>query len=151
MSNINKIESDFGCILPAVYKQYIETIETHKLVEFKGSSESREWHLYGASELEKEVEVFGAGKEPFYNCLGLFLKLYFEFIGKSQMISSPSGYIEPERIRGGFVIGEDNGDYLYLDPKEKFSVWIYYHDGSDVKRLSPDFEYFKKYVKEVKF
>ena len=150
MSDISKIESDFGRILPTIYKQYIESIETHKLVAFKGASETRDWYLYGATELANEVEVFGAGKQPFYRCLGLFLKLYFEFIGKKKMIDSPSGYIEPDRVHGGFVIGEDNGDYLYLDPEENFSVWVYYHDGSDIKRLSPDFKYFKKNIKEVK-
>ena len=149
MNTIDILEKNIGFTLPEGYKRYISDIDTYKYVEFQGDSESRDWYLYGIKELTNEVKVSGSGKEPFYRCLGLFLKCYFDFIGKRKMIKSPVGYIEPERVEGAFVIGEENGDYLYLDSKENFSVWIYYHDGSEVKRLSPNFKYFQKKIKEI--
>jgi hypothetical protein len=29
---------------------------------------------------------------------------------------------------------------VFLDPTDEYSVWIWYHDGSDVERLADSFE-----------
>jgi hypothetical protein len=45
-----------------------------------------------------------------------------------------------ERLRQAIAIGEgDSGDVLFLDPLDNFSVWIFHHDGGDVRRVAADF------------
>lgn len=44
-----------------------------------------------------------------------------------------------ERLAAGLAIGTNNGDVMFLDPSDGYSVWVYYHDGSDVERLADDF------------
>ena len=62
-------------------------------------------------------------------------------------IYSPNGFIPSDRVKNGFVFGEDNGDYLYFDPEEDYSIWVYHHDGGDVERISHNFKYFLKKIK----
>ncbi len=45
----------------------------------------------------------------------------------------PKVYVEK-----GYVIGEENGDYLYLDCRNH-SVWVFFHDGAYVQRLEDSF------------
>ncbi len=150
MENIDSIEQHLGINLPETYKRYISSIENYRLVEFKGQSEKRDWYIYGVESLTEGVILDKNESVPFHSCLGAYLKSYFEFIGKKRMIKSvQQGYVEPERVAKGFVIGTDNGDYLYLDPSEGYSVWVFYHDGTDIKRLTHNFKYFVKHCQEV--
>ncbi len=45
-----------------------------------------------------------------------------------------------DRLVAGLAIGENNGDVLFLDPENGYSVWIWHHDGSDVERLADSFD-----------
>lgn len=68
-----------------------------------------------------------------------YLKLAREFFENDWAISN-SGPIPFDRIAQGFVIGSEDGDYLYLDPEDNFSVWIYFHDCAGVLKVAESFE-----------
>jgi len=38
------------------------------------------------------------------------------------------------RLACGVVIADENADLLFLDPSDNFSVWCFFHDGSDVEK-----------------
>jgi len=60
-------------------------------------------------------------------------------MGETDWTESNVGNIKLERVESGFVIGSEDGDYLYLDSTDNHSVWIYYHDGGDVLRVAESF------------
>ena len=101
--------------------------------------EGRRWEFQDITGLSKTITVGGAGEEPFHSCVQLFAKLHLGFTG-ADYVDSNTGPIDPERVFGGFAIAYDNGDYLYLDPFDSFSVWIFHHDGADVQFVANDFE-----------
>jgi hypothetical protein len=45
-----------------------------------------------------------------------------------------------DRLAAGLAIGDNNGDVVFLDPEDAYSVWIWHHDGSDVERLADSFD-----------
>ena len=58
----------------------------------------------------------------------------------SDFIESNIGNIPKSRVENSFVFAEENGDYLYLDPEDKNSIWIYYHDGGFKKKVANSFK-----------
>ena len=54
------------------------------------------------------------------------------------------------RLRKGVCVGAANGDPLFLDPSNKYSVWTYSQDTSTVERLADSFEKFVKPVRAKK-
>lgn len=46
----------------------------------------------------------------------------------------------PKHVDFLISIAEDNGDILYLDSLDNFSVWIYMHDSSESKHLENSFD-----------
>jgi hypothetical protein len=100
----------------------------------------RPWSLPSPNDLDEKVVVDGPGEAPFYNCLPLFLHFYLEATGKDTVKSDDKNCsIVKQRVLDGFVFGEENGDYIYLDVHDNCSVWIYYHDGSDVEKVAISF------------
>ena len=75
------------------------------------------------------------GNAPAHRKLELYLTCYREF-SNSELVHSFEGRLPISRVANGFVIAEENGDLLYLDPADNFSVWIFHHDSSDVKKVS---------------
>lgn len=130
--------------LPEEYVKLVESLDDNGIYHFNDSKdespdfEGRPWYIKSIKNLSEEINVYGSGKKPFYNCLKLFLDLHLEFIGYHR-VKSNCGELNKERVYNGFVIGEENGDYLYLDIEDNFSVWIFYHDGCDVQRVAYSF------------
>jgi hypothetical protein len=54
------------------------------------------------------------------------------------------------RLRKGVCVGASNGDPLFLDPGDKYSVWTYSQDTATVERLADTFEKFVKPVRAKK-
>jgi hypothetical protein len=46
------------------------------------------------------------------------------------------------RLRRGVCVGASNGDPVFLDPSDKYSVWTYSQDTATVQRLANDFASF---------
>ena len=139
--SIQSIQVERGLSLP---KEYLELLSSlHEVDEYCFNEypeedpdfEGRCWCFLNEDDLIEEIDMRGVGKSAAYRQLELYLKCFSEF-SDSQFVTSPDGQIPIERVLNGFVVAEDNGDLLYLDPLDDFSVWIFHHDGSDVMKVS---------------
>jgi len=152
-SNMNPVEisepsiEDFekicGQSLPGGYRGLIaawaEQSATYYFNDNRASQpewEGRLWHILSTRQLVNNVNVGGVLK-PRYNCLGLFIGAHLEFVGENSNSPDETTW---ERKGNGFVIGEDNGDFLYLDFEDDGSVWIFYHDGCDARLVAGSFD-----------
>lgn len=139
--NITDIQQERGITLPNDYLDFLSTLDQEYEYCFNDDAdedpdfEGRCWAFFDEAELCKEIEMFQVGTAPSHQQLALYLKCYQE-ASDNQMVYSPDGELPIERVINGFVVADDNGDLLYLDPEDDFSVWIYFHDGSDVKKVS---------------
>lgn len=145
-SSKNKVNSFFDG-LPNSYVKFLDENPNgceQPFNEYKDEEpdfEGRYWDLMGKEELLISWEMKGVGTARNFECLRLYVSLQKEH-GQKEYTTSNVGQIPLERIESGFVIGHENGDYLYLDSDDNYSVWIYYHDGGDVLRISDSFEEF---------
>lgn len=145
MRTIEEIENSEGLRLPNSYKRFVGSIADFTERYFKEDDDEdddypgRPWFLWGVDRLSEILEMRRVGVEPMFRSLALFTKAFSEFTSEKE-VYSPEGPISLERVAKGFVIGEENGDYIYLDPLDEYSVWFYYHDGGDVKKVSSSFE-----------
>ncbi len=141
-------ENIFKRELPIVYLDFLKNNPNGDEVEFNHykdedpNSEGRFWQIMGKEELLEEWEMRDVGIATNFACLQLYVKLQKEF--GAGFTSSNVGTIDLDRVASGFVIGSDNGDYVYLDPADNFSVWIYYHDGGDVRKIADSFGEFMR-------
>ena len=142
--NIPKPEDVFPGKLPPEYLDFLKenpigceiAFNEHK--EEAPDFEGRYWSLMNETELVESWEMHGVGTAMNFECLKLYVQVQREH-GSSEQTTSNVGKIELSRIESGFVIGHENGDWLYLDPADDYSVWIYYHDGGDVLRIADSF------------
>jgi len=139
-----KISSLFPQHLPAEYLDFLKEnpqgteIAFNEYPEEASDDEGRYWNMMSESELLEPREMHGVGQAMNFDCLKLYVKAQREF-AYDDFTTSNVGDIPLSRIEKGLVIGDENGDYLYLDSSDNFSVWIYYHDGGDVLRVADSF------------
>ena len=147
-SERNKDNSDtFPEDLPTAYLNFLKANpngDEHNFCDYADEDPEecgRYWNLMSQSELMKSWEMRGVGSARNFESLTLDVKLYREY-ATSEFTPSNVGKIALDRVAAGFVIGNENGDYLYLDPADAYSVWIYFHDGGDVRKIADTFEQF---------
>ena len=135
--NLGIIEKDLGFSLPDCYAQFLE--------DYPDGSAANEWKLKSCEELLQPNRVNGS-KRPFHCVLSEHTEMMQEFCGKGSATNldlkfgAPSGTpISFWQINKCIAIGDFNGDYMYLDPMENMSVWIFFHDGCQVQRISGSF------------
>ena len=142
------LEKEYGKDLPKSYLDFLNSDEGLEVIvdehEYEDKYENRYWMLMPKEELLEVMEMNDVGKAKNYECLILHVKLFMEF-ANSDFIDSNVGDIPKSRVENSFVFAEENGDYLYLDSADNYSVWIYYHDGGDVKKVSESFEQLLKF------
>ncbi len=143
-----KIEGIYTQQLPQEYIHFLKENPAGDEITFSEykddpEDEGRYWNLMGEEELLKTWEMKGVGTAANFECLKLYVQLQKEF-GQDKWAFTDNGKVELSRVESGFVIGEENGDYLYLDASDNFSVWIYHHDGGDVKKIADSFADFIK-------
>ena len=142
---ISEIQEERGMQLP---KRYVELLSglgndneycfndaPEELPEFEG----RWWSFVEEEQLSDPVEILRVGTAPVHRQLELFMRMFREF-SCADAVESPEGGIAIERVSDGFVIAQENTDLLYLDPQDNFSVWVFYNDGYDVKKVAPSIE-----------
>jgi len=132
--DFDQFQTANGLTLPESYLQFIREQDGETSRQHGG----REWRLKSASQLNETVKVGGAGNKPFHSCVQLFIKLHLEFTG-ADSVQSTAGPLKSDRVFGGFAFADDNADYLYLDPFDDFSVWLFHHDGADVELVARTF------------
>jgi len=142
------LEREYGKKLPKSYLDYLTTDDNLDVIvdehEYEDKYDNRYWNLISQNELLDVIEMNGVGKAIFFECLKLYVKVFMEF-SNSELIDSNVGRISKSRVENSFVFAEENGDYLYLDVEDNASIWIYYHDGGDVKKVFDSFEDLLKY------
>lgn len=139
-----QIESEFNGDLPEEYLKFLENNPNGNEVtfnEYKDEDpefEGRDWTLMSETALLESWEMNGVGKARNFECLQLYIAVQKEF-SDGNWTTSNVGNIELDRIEKGFVFGDENGDYLYLDATDSYSVWVYFHDGGDVLKIADSF------------
>ncbi|MEW8042392.1 MAG: hypothetical protein AB2540_13800 [Candidatus Thiodiazotropha endolucinida] len=126
MNSIDDIEKAYGRALPNSYKSYINDVPDYAERYFKDDDEDddfpgRPWFLLGVHRLSENLDMKGVGVEPMFSALRLYTKVFQEF-SAADKVYSPQGNIPVQRVAEGFVFGEENGDYVYMDPSDSFSV-----------------------------
>ena len=145
--NVKNNGDNFFIDLPETYKKFLDENPNgteQAFNEYKEEDpdfEGRYWNLMGKNELLESWEMNGVGAAKNFECLRLYVQVQKEY-GQGESTKSNVGKISLTRVESGFVIGDENGDYLYLDPSDNYSVWIYFHDGGDVLRVADSFEEF---------
>jgi proteasome lid subunit RPN8/RPN11 len=140
-----EIEEKYNKKLPIAYLNFLrenpegDEIAFDEYKEENSHSENRYWQIMSESVLLETWEMNDVGKAMNFECLKLYIQFQREYSG-NEFTESNVGKIDLNRVESGFVIGEENGDYLYIDSSDNYSVWIYYHDGGDVMRIANSFE-----------
>lgn len=137
------LEKEYGKQIPKSYLDYLSSDDHLEIIvrehDYEDKYENRYWTLFTQDELLEVMEMNQVGKAKNYECLKLYVRVFMEF-SNSEFIDSDLGDIPKSRVENSFVFAEENGDYLYLDSEDNGSVWVYYHDGGDVKKIAISFE-----------
>ncbi|WBL26993.1 SMI1/KNR4 family protein [Zunongwangia sp. HGR-M22] len=131
--------------LPSRYLKFLKENPKGTKIKISGRYDKRTWNMMGEEDLLKRWTMNGVGEAANYECLKLYTHIEGENLDELY-IDSAFGCVELKRVAKGFVIGHENGDYLYLDPESNFSIWIYYHDGGDITKISESFDLFLKTI-----
>lgn len=133
---IEHIEREIGKSLPLSYKNFLSGIDDYCYInynefrdEFPDDS-GTSWFFWDEKRLNEPTVIDGATKT----------RSAWEILQSYQEIKPVAHGIFPGHIGSLVSIAEDNGDILYLDPLDNFSVWIYMHDSGESKRLEDSFD-----------
>lgn len=137
-----KIEKIYSRELPSDYLIFLYENPKGKGALIKEGGEEHYWTIWGESDLLESWEMVDVGTAMNFECLKLYVKCEKDF-GKANWTESNNGKISLDRVESGFVIGSEYGDYLYIDPFDDFSVWIYYHEGMGVFKIAESFNELK--------
>ena len=128
--------------LPGSYLQFLDENPEGTQIETSEYDDARTWTMMGQTALLKRWTMKGIGEAANYECLKLYTYIEGENLGELYAHSPHFDPVKLDRVARGFVIGHENGDYLYLDPESDFSIWAYYHDGGEVTKISGSFNQF---------
>jgi hypothetical protein len=142
---LGEIESRLDVRLPNSYREFILSDSAGRNYLFAG----RRWFLSPLSEtgsvsdnvqpaLSSIVTVSGKDS-PFTSVLELHAQTLSKLLGVYTNDASGNSY-GVNRLGSGIAIGEAEGDILYLDRLDRFSVWCYYQSSGNVELLAKTFE-----------
>jgi hypothetical protein len=129
---IEHIEREIGKGLPLSYKNLLSGIDDYCYInynEFKNEfpdDDGVSWFFWDEKRLNEPTVIDGA----------LETRRAWEILRSYQEIKNTFS----DHINSLVSIAEDNGDILYLDARDNFSVWIYMHDSGESKRLEDSFD-----------
>jgi len=139
---IEEIEKYIGKKLPQVYKDLVLNIDDFEYIDGLSSIRSRSkapWFFWGIERLEEVVVVEGASNRKAWNVLASFGEIDKKYRKRSS-IPSGSTAITFDHLNKAVVIAEENGDYLYFDSLNDFSLWMYFHDSGEVQKVAETFD-----------
>lgn len=116
--------------LPEYFLEWVDSIEGCYCVKHS----DRFWFISSRSELLEEINV-DHKITPSWQQLASFAAMFHDLTGKTDTDDHDGKPFSLERLSACIVIGDDNGDPLFTDPSDGYSVWCYYHDGGDVEIL----------------
>ncbi len=122
--------------LPKKYFSWLKTVKNY--IEYS----DREFSISSSAVLEEEVNIDDM-KTQHWQKLSSYINTYQEMTGENETYDDKGNTIPLERLRACVTIGDDdNGDPLFVDPSDDYSVWCYYHDGGDVEMISSSLDDF---------
>lgn len=133
---IEQIEREIGKSLPLSYKNLLSGIGDYCYInynefrdEFPDDS-GVSWFFWSEERLNEPTIIDGATKT----------RRSWEILRSYNEIKAVAQETFSDHINFLVAVAEDNGDILYLDARDNFSVWIYMHDSGESKRLEDSFD-----------
>lgn len=123
--------------LPSLPDDYIRFLGTHDGTTSFNFDGRNSWWLFTKDDLVKEIRV-DRRRTVTISQLRSFSESLKD-LGADSLEDQDGNPYALERLSDGLAIGSNNGDVMFLDPSDRFSVWVYYLDGSDVERLADSF------------
>ena len=124
--------------LPPLPSEYLEFLKTHDGERSYTYGDLDSWWLSTEEALLQTVNFDGRKGPSIYQLQSVVASLKKH--GEGDSIEDQDGdEFSLDRLAGGLAIGDNNGDVMFLDPSDGFSVWLYHHDGSDVELLAGSF------------
>lgn len=120
--------------LPSDYATFLESHSGKQPYEF----DDVEWWLATSVELLENVNIDGE-EYPYIHQLRGYANTMAEFVDGGATEDADGNDFEFARLEAGLAIGTGDGDVLFLDPSDGYSVWCFYHDGGDVEQQSASF------------
>jgi len=140
---VDDIEKATGRPLPIAYRKLLEFIDDFQDVEggddYSDPTSRRSWFFWGRKRLGETVRISGAADRPAWRVLASFVEIDRKYRHRTHA-PSDSGPIDYDRLSRSVAIATDEGDYLYLDVIDDFSLWEYWHDSGEVRKLSDSFD-----------
>jgi hypothetical protein len=121
--------------LPTAYKAFLEQ---HNGDTYYLFNDIDGWRFDTVDELTEVIRVNRDKVQAFLQ-LSAYVSSIRKHIGDETEDQDGEPY-SLDRLAAGLAIGDNNGDVVFLDPTDEYSVWIWYHDGADVERLADSFE-----------
>jgi len=140
---LDDIEEVIGKTLPTAYKTLLGTIDDFEdidgLDDYSDPTSRTSWFFWGIERLDRIVRIDGAPDRPAWGLLASFVEIDKRYRHRTQA-PSDAGPIDYERLNKSVAIATDEGDYLYFDVIDNFSLWAYWHDSGEVKKVSDSFD-----------
>jgi hypothetical protein len=123
--------------LPQLPTAYLAFLEQHNGDTYYLFNDIDGWRFYTVEELTEVIRV-NRDKVQAILQLSAYVSSIRKHIGDETEDQDGEPY-SLDRLAAGLAIGDNNGDVVFLDPTDEYSVWIWYHDGADVERLVDSF------------
>lgn len=121
--------------LPADYEKFLKTHDGETEYIF---DDIDGWRFFTTEELTEVIRI-DRTKVMNIHQLQAYANSVGEYVGKETEDQDGEPYAL-EQLAAGLAIGDNNGDVVFLDPKDAYSVWLFHHDGTDVERLAVTFQ-----------
>jgi hypothetical protein len=120
--------------LPDDFLVFLETHDETKPYDFQNVC----WWVATRDKLLSSVNIDGE-KYPYVYQMRGYTKTIAEFFGSDATADADGNDVALTRLADSLAFATGDGDVLFLLPSENFSVWLFHHDGGDVKQLADSF------------
>jgi hypothetical protein len=133
--------------LPAPYERFLKSRTAKHDVT---TPDGRAWQLGTPEDLAETsyslTETAAAKPLPFVRCTRSFADLLKagQNVNAVPVVGEAKKKFTLARLRKGVCVGASDGDPLFLDPSDKYSVWTYSQDGQNVAKVAESFSAFIK-------
>jgi hypothetical protein len=121
--------------LPASYRNFLKQHDgetSYTIDDIHG------WRFYKLEELTKLIRI-NREKVLTIHQLKAYVNAIREFHGDETEDQDGEPYAL-DRLAAGLAIGDNNGDVVFLDTEDGYSIWVWHHDGADVEKMADSFE-----------